>query len=343
MVSKSELLRQFKKINFYPHGWGRSEAMELQNVILPGEEIYECVNGMYDGGFALFVATDIRVLLIDKKPLNFLTVEDMRFDNINELDYNHRLIGAAISITCGSKNLRFRSMNQEKLRKLIGHVQHCMAQSKQKEATHQDTQVSHLEQINMQLQAYLSAQQQYQQQLQQSDGQDSSNSSAPAPPKPSNELADYLYAQSLLAQHQDNLNKMQQSSSQNQPEPKQEEAKEAISPPPEPPPPAPIVAESNPEQSKQVREIYAEGVKEIFGEPAQAPTQPAAMPVNASSNVIQSQVAAPLNASGKLEINPMHIAYSKLPMALRNRKFTTPSLPPISPAGTQTPEASGPF
>jgi hypothetical protein len=49
---------------------------------LPGEEIYELVNGIYEGGFAIVVATDVRLLLIDKKPMNYLNVEDLRFDMI---------------------------------------------------------------------------------------------------------------------------------------------------------------------------------------------------------------------------------------------------------------------
>ena len=125
------------------------------------------VNGIYEGGFALLVATDVRVLLIDKKPLNYLTVEDLRFDMINEMDYNHRLLGAAISIATGNKNLKFRSYNQPRLRKLIGHVQHSMADIKRQQNTHQEGQNQHLEQINQQLQSYLMAQQQQQLQLQQ--------------------------------------------------------------------------------------------------------------------------------------------------------------------------------
>jgi hypothetical protein len=148
-------------------GWGRAEIAELQHVLLTDEVISECVNGIYEGGFALLVATDIRVLLVDKKPLNYLTVEDVRFDMISEMDYNHRMFGANIRISAGSKSLIFRSYNKIRLRKLIGHVQHCMAEVKKKQNTHQEGQVNHLQQINRQLQAYLIAQNEYQLQLQQ--------------------------------------------------------------------------------------------------------------------------------------------------------------------------------
>src|SRR4051794_14318140 len=112
MVSKKEVEKQLKNLGFKIHGWGQGEVNELYNIILPGEEIYEVVNGIYEGGFALLLATDVRVLLVDKKPLNYLTVEDMRFDMITEIDYSHRLLGANINISAGDKHLKFRSYNQ---------------------------------------------------------------------------------------------------------------------------------------------------------------------------------------------------------------------------------------
>jgi hypothetical protein len=353
MVSKNEIIKQLKKINFDHKGWGRSEAAELQNVIIPGEEIYECVNGMYEGGFALLVATDIRLLLIDKKPLNFLTIEDMRFDTINEMDYNHRLFGADIGISAGSKNLRFRSYNQQKLRKLIGHVQHCMAEGKQKQSTHQDTQVSHLEQINLQLQSYLSAQHQYQQQLQQindkaqSDASSKSLASVPEPPKPSNELADYLYAQSLLAQHEDSL---KTETSTEEPNKAEEEVKsEAKQAEPakvqEEKAPEPVaVSETKPAnpQADQYKEMYEEGMREIYNMPktqsesAQSVAQEAPQASQTAFQAEPNSSSTEMNPSKKFEVSPMQIAYSKLPMALRNRKFGKPRIAPqVTPVVSQ--------
>src|ERR1035437_2645471 len=113
MVSAASIEEQLKRLGFNHRGWGRTEVRELRNIILPDEEIYECVNGIYEGGFALLLATDARVLLVDKKPLSFLAIEDLRFDMINEIDYNHRVLGAYITIATGNKTLLFRSYNKE--------------------------------------------------------------------------------------------------------------------------------------------------------------------------------------------------------------------------------------
>lgn len=158
MVDTTLVEEQLKKIKFNSQSVNRAETEELAAIILPDEEIFECANGWYEGGFALIVATNFRVLLIDKKPFKFLNVEDLRFDMINEIDYSHRLFDARIHISTGSKTLYFRSVNQQRLRKLISHVQHRMAEIKLEQKHSDDKQQHHLEQINSKLQSYLVAQ-----------------------------------------------------------------------------------------------------------------------------------------------------------------------------------------
>lgn len=192
MVDPKYVQDQLKKINFGSGRVNRSEIEELQHILLEGEIIYECVNGFYEGGVALLVATDIRVLLIDKKPMGFLNVDDLRFDMISDIDYSHRAFGSQISINCGMKSLVFKNYNRTRLRKLIGHVQHRMSEIKKEQSEHASMQKQHLEEINKQLQMYLLAQHQ---QLQRQMGSiDTTN----VLPKPDPQLSDYLFAQRLM-------------------------------------------------------------------------------------------------------------------------------------------------
>lgn len=352
MVSAQAVDEQLKHIGFNKHSWGRAEVQELPNVILPDEEIYECVNGIYEGGFALLVATDVRVLLVDKKPFNFLTVEDLRFDMINEIDYYHRLFGAYISITSGDKNLRFRSYNKARLRKLINHVQHCMAENKKKQNSHQQDQKQHLESINQQLQAYLRAQYDHQQELhrQLKEAQATGNSVElqslqTEAPKPSPELSDYLFAQSLLNQYQRDTGRPVTSLAQvaneyvpasapvqpgqsmpsvdAQPGQVPQQAVDGLSvtqattvanASASAAPPTPAATAAAPQDS-QMKEIYADGVKEVFGK--RLPSLP--VPVVPKPNL--SNLPNLVSLPNPLEINPWRIAASKLPMAWRIRKF----------------------
>jgi len=313
MVSQQSVEQQLKRIHFNHLSWGMTEVRELHNIILPDEKILECVNGIYEGGFALLVATDMRVLLVDKKPLNYLTVEDLRFDMISEIDYSHRLFGARISISTGSKNLKFTSYNQPRLRKLINHVQHHMADIKKTQVNHQVDQKQHLEQINQQLQTYLLAQHQQQEALRRElqTAQNVSQVKVPDPIEMSPELKDYLLAQRLLMEQ---LPAHIRATAQ-QPEPLEQPQVQAVAPVQTValPQPQPQGDTANP----QLADLYAEGMQEIFGRKVEATQAPAPAP--------QPAQAQPQQATHTLDVNPISIAYSKLPMALRNRKFGRPS------------------
>jgi len=316
MVDAKSVEAQLKRLKFNTSAWGRAEIKELPHILTPDEKLFECVNGYYEGGFALLVSTDMRVLLVDKKPLNFLTVEDLRFDMINEIDYSHRLFGAQITISAGNKTLRFLSMNKERLRKLISHVQDRMSEIKKEQAEHQENQKKHLAQINQQLQSYLLAQHQQLMQFYQHPPQ------APAqvqPPRPSPELSDYLFAQSLLQQAKVDPAQAPPAANTQAEQPVAETASAA-----------PVASD----------ELYDEGRREVFGKK----TQPeGGSPLSSYMGAASSGVGTAVQAAKGLEENALRIAYAKLPMALRNRKFGRPSFhahsqstPPAAPATPQT-------
>ena len=281
MVDLDYVKAQLRSINFDPGRFNNAEIRELPNIILPDETIYECVNGFYEGGFALLVATDIRVLLVDKKPMGFLNVDDLRFDMISDIDYSHRVFGAQISIHCGARNLVFKSYNQQLLRKLIGHVQHRMAEIKKDQQDQASLQMQHLEDINKQLQVYLLAQQQ---QLEKQIADQSNQSML----KPNPQLADYLFAQRLLENFQKQINQSStEPVSKETPEPAAQEADN--------------VDYATTDQSV-IDEITKEARKEIRQHSIQHP------------DTIKANTKA-------YELNPMNIAYSKLPYLLRTRRY----------------------
>lgn len=123
MVHLHTVEEQLKAIGCNFKFFGRPEIKELTKILLPGETIAQCTNGYYEGGIALLVVTDHRLLLVDRKPM-YLTIEDLRFDMISEIDFNHRLLNATARIFSTNKSLVFTSWNHQRLRKLIEYLQH---------------------------------------------------------------------------------------------------------------------------------------------------------------------------------------------------------------------------
>lgn len=315
MANTKSIYDQLKKLNFNITFWNRGEVRELEHILHEGEDISECVTGFYEGGIALLVATEMRLLLIDKKPFFYLNVEDLRFDMINEIDYNHRMMGANITISTGGKTLEFKSYNQQRLRHLITLVQQHMSSNKKSPTEHAEGQKAHLEEINKQLQQYLMLQHQQLQQMQAASNQmtQTANSQAEtqaaqagAMPKPSPQLSDYLFAQRLLEEFNQGQPVQQSPTTQQQAPPQAEIA------------PAPTA-------SAQYSDMVNDAQAEIFGKAyksAATSEQPAPKPEPKP------------RGTHNLEISALSIAYAKLPMAMRNRKFarTTGSRRPAAAA-----------
>lgn len=143
MVSIDEVDRQLKRIGANFQYWGRSEIRELKHILVPGENIQGCLNGRYEGGFALLCVTDQRLLLVDKKPM-YLTLEDLRYDMITEVDYGHRLLNSTISVYTPNKNLVFTAFNRNQLRAITGYIQHRVMEIRQHQ-TNQEAQLARMQ------------------------------------------------------------------------------------------------------------------------------------------------------------------------------------------------------
>lgn len=130
MVTQQEVERQLRSIGENFRYWGHAEAAELQHVLVPGETIMYCINGRYEGGFAMLCITDQRIILIDKKPL-YLTMEDIRYDMVSEVDFSQRLLSATIAICTVNKKLIFSTWKAHILRKATSYLQNRVMEFRQ--------------------------------------------------------------------------------------------------------------------------------------------------------------------------------------------------------------------
>jgi len=133
MISKQAVEEQLKRIGCNFRFWGRSEVNELDRILMEDEVIAECVNGEYANGFAMLLVTNHRLLLVDKKPLLYLTVEDLRYEMITEFNFHRRLLNASINIHTANKTLSFSSWNQHRLRTLLEYIQGRVLEMRQQQ------------------------------------------------------------------------------------------------------------------------------------------------------------------------------------------------------------------
>ncbi len=144
MVEYKFVVSQLNRLGLRFRFVGRAEVRELANIINPGEGIRHCAFGYYQGGSALLVATEHRLLLIDKRPF-FLNLEDIRYEMINEVDFAARLLDATVHLHTGNKKLTFRSFSDIKLRNLCEFVQNQITKARQLDHMVQDKAIQHPE------------------------------------------------------------------------------------------------------------------------------------------------------------------------------------------------------
>jgi hypothetical protein len=123
MVQMSIIEARVSQLGIKISSFYKPELRELSTILTDNEQIVGLVPGRYFGGYALMVATDHRLLLIDKRTF-YLTVEDIHYDMISEIDFNVRLIDATLQIHTMNKQHRFTSSRYKNhLRRLTDYVQ----------------------------------------------------------------------------------------------------------------------------------------------------------------------------------------------------------------------------
>jgi hypothetical protein len=131
MVHSSVIEARLSKLGFKTSRWFKPEIKELQHILMDNEQLVGAVAGRYFGGFALLIATERRLLLIDKK-IPYLSVEDIRYDMISEIDYNSRMFDSTINIYTVNKQHRFNSWkHRDKLRALVNYAQKRVMEMRQ--------------------------------------------------------------------------------------------------------------------------------------------------------------------------------------------------------------------
>lgn len=139
MVHPSIIESRLGELRFKASRWFQAEISELQHILMDHEKIIALACGRYFGSFALLVATDQRLLLIDKRVF-FMNYEDMRYDMISEIDFNSQFYCTALTIFTVNKTHKFTTVKyRRQLRDITNYIQNRVAQLRSHASQPQDT------------------------------------------------------------------------------------------------------------------------------------------------------------------------------------------------------------
>lgn len=117
MVAMRTVESQMRNIGHRFRIFGRAEIKELQKILHPDETIIQYAYGYYHGGSGLLVATDQRLLLIDKRPF-YLNLENMPFEYIKSINFSAKMLQGSIYLETNMKKIIFRSISDANLKKI---------------------------------------------------------------------------------------------------------------------------------------------------------------------------------------------------------------------------------
>jgi hypothetical protein len=128
MVHPSIIEARLGELRFRSSRWFRAEVHELQHVLMDHEKIIALACGRYFGSYALLVATDHRLLLIDKRVF-FMNMESTPYDMISEIDFNSQAYNATLTIFTLNKTHKFTSIKyKSQLRDISNYAQKRIAE-----------------------------------------------------------------------------------------------------------------------------------------------------------------------------------------------------------------------
>jgi hypothetical protein len=100
----------------------RKEVRELPNVLAPSECVEQLTPGFYNGGIGLLVATNRRLIFLDKGMLYGLRVEDFHYDRISSIQYRTGLLLGEITIFASGNRAEISQVEKSMVRQFGDYV-----------------------------------------------------------------------------------------------------------------------------------------------------------------------------------------------------------------------------
>jgi|SRR3989344_1423574 len=107
---KQRIVQDLKRLGVSHSGLQTMEAHYLPQVIHADEQIGGVVYGMHRDGFAMLIATDRRVIYLDKKPM-FTNEEEITYFVVSGVILSHAGPGTTVTLHTKVKDFKIKTLN----------------------------------------------------------------------------------------------------------------------------------------------------------------------------------------------------------------------------------------
>jgi len=102
--------KELKAAGMSSYGRMKDEARNVANLLHPEEHVKGVAYGRYEGGSAMLIATDRRVLFFDKKPL-FQTLDELTYDVLSGIKLTQQTLFSSLILFTRIGNYTLRYVN----------------------------------------------------------------------------------------------------------------------------------------------------------------------------------------------------------------------------------------
>lgn len=103
-------------------GLKTAEVSQLAKILHPNEKLGGVIYGRYDDGIAWLVATDLRIIFIDKKPL-FMTTDELTYDVVSGIKSSHGGLATSVTLHTRVNDYTMRYVNAKCARIFVKYIE----------------------------------------------------------------------------------------------------------------------------------------------------------------------------------------------------------------------------
>jgi hypothetical protein len=107
---RRRVLQELKNLGVSKYGLLMTESQYLPSIIHADEQLCGVVYGHHDAGFAMLVATDRRVIFLDKKPL-FVDQDDIDYGVVAGVSHGHAGFASTVTLHTRIKDYAIRTLS----------------------------------------------------------------------------------------------------------------------------------------------------------------------------------------------------------------------------------------
>lgn len=128
-VHRARVRRELKAAGLSPFALSQPESAYLHRLIHPHEHIGGAVFGRHKAGLVMLVATDLRIIFLDNKPL-FTTEDEINFNSVTGVSVGTAGFGSTVSLHTRVADYTVRTYNHKSATNFVAFIeQSCLENS----------------------------------------------------------------------------------------------------------------------------------------------------------------------------------------------------------------------